>query len=140
MLLTAANQIPNADAEAAPRRFWSSIIPIEQAMAAPMGPPEIAINVVANHGRWVVECPDCSEAQMACATDHRFMCNLCANVAVEGMWRAVVWPEEHGEIDRLLSVRPIANQNWLPGETVDDLVAEGQADEPVTPESSEEGT
>src|SRR5687767_417899 len=105
MLLTAANQIPGADAESAPRRFWASIIPLKQAMAAPLGPPEIAINVYANHGRWIVECPDCSEAQMACATDYRFMCNQCANVAVEGMWRPVVWPEEHAEIDAVLTER-----------------------------------
>lgn len=123
-LLTAADQIPGATAEAAPRRYWSSITPMERAMAAALGPAATAVKVYANHGRWVVECPDCHSAQMACVTDRRFMCEVCANVTVGGMWRPVTWPEERIEIDEILSARPLGNQNWLPGETVADLLAE----------------
>lgn len=135
-LLTVADQVPpaaraGAAAEWAPRRYWSSITPIEQAMAAPLGPPEIAVSVYANHGRWVVECPDCSGAQMASPDDPRFMCTICANVAVEGMWRPVTWPTEAVAIDDVLSARPLLNRNWIPGETLDDLAAEEPAPAPI---------
>jgi len=134
MLMTVAHQVPpqrriGSEAEWAPRAYWDQLNPVsvEQAMAALPGPPEIAISVYANHGRWVVECPDCRGAQMASAEDRRFMCHECANVAVEGLWRAVVWPEDHAEIDAALSGRPMVNRNWFPGETLDEL----RAEEPV---------
>lgn len=113
-------------ADFAPSRYWSAPVPLADAMESQLGPAEIAIPVYANHGRWVVECPDCAGAQIASAADHRFMCTVCANVAVDGLWRPVVWPEECAEIDAALAWRPTVNQNWLPGETVDDLVAEAQ--------------
>jgi hypothetical protein len=118
-------------AAAATARYWRAPVSLADAMAAEPGPPEIAIAVYANHGRWIAECPDCREAQIASATDYRFMCNGCANVAVGGLWRAVVWPEEHAEIDAALSSRPRVHQNWLPGETLEDLVAEAQSAEGV---------
>lgn len=124
MLLTAEDQVPGGGAEAIPAAYWSSVIPLDNALAAPLGPPEIAVPAYANHGRWIAECPDCSGAQMASPSDYRFMCNLCANVAVGGAWRPVTWPEERDSIEALLIERPLANQNWTPGETLDDLADE----------------
>ena len=111
-------------ADFAPCAYWSAPVPLAQAMAARVGPAEIAVAVYANHGRWIAECPDCSGAQIASANDYRFMCTTCANVAVEGLWRPVVWPEETVAIDEVLSARPVVNQNWTPGETLADLAAE----------------
>lgn len=123
-------EVTDQSAESATVPYWRAPVPLGEAMAARLGPAEIAVAVYANHGRWIVECPDCRGAQIASAVDHRFMCCECANAAVGGLWRAVVWPEEHAEIDRALSVRPLENQNWSPGETLEDLEAEAQAAEP----------
>lgn len=86
--------------------------------------PFASIAVYINHGRWIAECPDCHGAQLACRTDHRFLCNDCGNIAVEGLWRPVDWPANPGAIEEALDMRPLANQNWVPGQTVDDLLAE----------------
>lgn len=119
-------------AEFAPSSYWSAPVPLNEAMTAPLGPPEIAVSVYANHGRWIVECPECAGAQIASANDPRFMCTVCANVATEGMWRPVIWPDEAVAIDQVLTARPdVATQNWTPGETVDDLLAEQQEGEAV---------
>lgn len=124
-------EVIDEGADFAPCAYWSAPVPLADALAAPLAPAELAIHVYANQGRWIAECPDCRGAQIASATDYRFMCTVCANVAVEGLWRPVIWPEEHAEIDAVLADRPQVNQNWLPGETVADLEAENLAAEAV---------
>lgn len=74
--------------------------------------------VYVNEGRWVVDCPDCGGAQLACVTDRRLMCVLCANEAIGGLWRPTVMPPAAGKIEQLLALRPIQNQNWAPGEPI----------------------
>ena len=81
--------------------------------------PTATVAAYVNHGRWVVECPDCHGAQLACKTDHRFLCDECGNVAVGNRWRPVEWPGNAAQIDRMLTNRPIAHQNWSPGEAVE---------------------
>lgn len=92
-----------------------------------VGPPETAIHVYVNDGRWIAECPDCHGAQLACRTDHRFLCNECGNIVVGNKWRRVVWPLEADAIEAALSRRLRANQNWYPWETIEDLLAENAA-------------
>lgn len=99
--------------------------PVWEHLGNGVGPPETAIHAYVNHGRWIAECPDCHGAQLACRTDHRFLCNECGNVAVDNKWRRVVWPLDAAEIEAALTGRPRANQNWNPGETVEDLLVEG---------------
>lgn len=79
-----------------------------------------------NHGRWVVDCPDCNNAQLACRTDRRFMCNDCGNIALGGLWRPVEWPANPQAIETVLESRPMENQNWVPGETVQMLAADNK--------------
>lgn len=105
---------------------WTAPVPAAQAFAAGMGPRSTAIAAYVNHGRWVVECPDCAGAQMACPDDRRFMCNNCANALNGGFWRLVAWPKDRDKIEALLRPRPIENQHWRPGETVVDLKAENK--------------
>jgi hypothetical protein len=112
---------PERGAEWVPRTTWLSPEPIEKAMSAKAAPAGASIPVVANEGRWVVECPDCGGAQLACGTDRRFMCNECGNVAVEGMWRRVTWPADADEIAVELDQRPEVNRHWVPGESLEDL-------------------
>lgn len=115
---------PERGAELAPRMFWMApTTPMFDADVAPDSP----LLVYLNHGRWIAECPDCHGAQLACWTDHRFMCNECGNVTVGGLWRATVWPADRAGIEAVCSQRPEINQNWLPGETVAALKAESAA-------------
>jgi hypothetical protein len=80
-----------------------------------------------NHGRWLVSCPWCPSAQNASRQDHRFFCTECANRAAGGQWITVVWPDNAGEIERLLGRRTDrAQRNWTPGETVEGLAAENR--------------
>jgi hypothetical protein len=89
--------------------------------------PDASVPVSVNHGRWVVDCPDCAGAQLACRTDHRFMCNVWGNVVFGGLSRGVDGPADADRIEALLLQRRPANQNWVPGETVDDLLGENLA-------------
>jgi hypothetical protein len=81
--------------------------------------------VTANAGRWIVVCPYCASGQYAAATDHRFIC--VPGCGSGGNWLPVEWPEDQSDIEAALEPRPLENQNWLPGETVDDLLAENAA-------------
>lgn len=79
--------------------------------------PEAAVPAYVNHGRWVVDCPDCRNAQLACKTDPRFMCNECGNVAVGSLWRPVIWPANVQGVESMLQNRPVENQNWEPAQS-----------------------
>lgn len=79
--------------------------------------PDATIQAYLNWGRWVVDCPDCRNAQLACRTDPRFMCNECGNVASGKLWRPVEWPPNVQAIETLLQNRPVENQNWTPSES-----------------------
>lgn len=83
-----------------------------------------ALKVYVNHGRWIAECPDCHGAQLACRSDHRFLCIDCGNIAVGNLWRAVHWPADPDGIEEALRHRPLENQNWDHPQTVEDLRAE----------------
>ena len=103
---------------------------------APLNPPadrvvsDEALPVYVNHGRWVVDCPNCNSAQLASRSDRRFWCVDCRNVWVQGKWVMVTWPSAADEaaIESVLDRRPHArNANWRPGESVADLIAENTA-------------
>lgn len=81
-----------------------------------------------NGGRWLVHCPfvGCNGAQYASFQDRRFWCVDCENRAVVGQWVEVVWPSNIEDIERALEVRPLHSRHWLPGETIDDLIAQNQ--------------
>lgn len=97
-------------------------VTLEQALSAAVAPASEAVHAVINHGRWVVACPACGGAQLGCPNDQRFMCNECANVAIGGLWRRVVWPKKATEIASLIAERAnLAMQNYDPGETLTEL-------------------
>lgn len=133
--VTAAS-VPSARHANGALAFWRAATPVEVALKAKVGGAKIAIHVQANHGRWLVECPDCGDSQYAVRDDRRFMCCNCANAEVGGLWRPVTWPRDYRAIEELLDARmnPI-HRNWLPGETVADLEREGHGhpEEPTDP-------
>ena len=76
-----------------------------------------------NHGRWLVMCPSCLSSEFLFG-DKLFFCSQCRNQGNGGQLYKVTLPTKRKEIEALLGKRPIVNQNWLPGEKVEDLEAE----------------
>lgn len=89
--------------------------------------PANAVRIEANHGRWVARCPRpwCTNAIALNPGDTQFECAAadgCGQVA------DVIWPPDPAAIEALLLMRPVpATRNWLPGETLADLIAENAA-------------
>jgi hypothetical protein len=74
-----------------------------------------------NWGRWVVRCPRCPSAQQVTPGDKGFRCDDCEAVDLI-LWPA---PDMIRGVARLLGMRrDPSKQNWLPYETLDDLMVE----------------
>lgn len=75
----------------------------------------------ANWGRWVSECGGlhCRNAWQVEPGETSWACYLCGSV------NDVRWPNDPAAIEYLLSLRPdVITRNWVPGETIQDLIAE----------------
>ena len=78
-----------------------------------------------NHGRWVAECATkyCTEAHLVEPGD-RFVCANCDRSY------DVVFPDAKHLIDAALERRVVPEtRNWVPGETVQDLIVENEQHE-----------
>lgn len=77
--------------------------------------------------RSIIAC-ECGGAQLASRDDRRFFCVACLNEKQGGKWRPVTWPKKKDAdaIEAQLRPRMTENANWLPGESVADLVAENE--------------
>ena len=80
-----------------------------------------------NYGSWIVRCPYCPSAEYASETDPHFICTDCGNAANGFAWHPVTFPTAQPAIEAALTVREQKRQNWLPGQTVADLIAENAA-------------
>lgn len=69
-----------------------------------------------NWGRWIVECT-CGAGLLVTGTGV-CRCREC------GLRHQVSLPVERREVERLCAKRAPANRNWLPGESVANLIAE----------------
>jgi hypothetical protein len=110
---------------------FAEVVPLRLAMV-PLDPTAgtggSPVAVRADHGRWIVTCPDCNGAQATHPADKRFLCNECGNVGNARLFRPVVWPKDPEKIGELLDARAdVTLRNWSPGETVADLTAENDA-------------
>ena len=80
------------------------------------------MNAYVNHGRWVVDCdtPGCTGAsRVQPPVEQAVVCDNCHQPST------VTYPEYWLQIDTVLARRVVPQtRNWLPGETVDDLVSE----------------
>jgi hypothetical protein len=80
----------------------------------------------ANHGRWVADCSHVAYCDAAAHLDRfqdGFICEC-------GRGTTVVWPSGDvvAGVERLLGMRPNPkNRNWMPGETLTDLMWENGA-------------
>jgi len=89
-------------------------------------------------GLWIADCPDCGAAGMVWVETPVFMCQVCWNGRIGGLWRGVEFPVERGEIEDILEARLLPQeQNWT-SETLDELRAENvQHGRPVSARSAE---
>lgn len=77
-----------------------------------------------NHGRWVVGCPWCPNAQLGDPTAPEFLCNECLNDGT-GKWVTVDYPDAVDDIEAVLAGRKrLENRNWRPGQSVGELQKE----------------
>jgi hypothetical protein len=105
-------------------RWCPALVNVPMPDDARRGDAASALAVRVNHGRWVIDCPDCGGAQLACRTDPRFFCTDCGNAAVGGAWRPVRWPADAAGVEAALGARPLGLQNWTEDEPVGLLRAE----------------
>lgn len=78
----------------------------------------------ANWGRWVARCPAglCTNAVQLERWQQRFE---CAGPGSCSWTSPLTWPADPESIEVLLAMRPDAHtRNWLPGETLQDLLQE----------------
>jgi hypothetical protein len=69
-----------------------------------------------NHGRWVADCP-CNGAELV-GPGEDMVCGSCGTIS------SVDFPDTAADIEKVLGLRDPYNQNWHPGETVDELTAQ----------------
>lgn len=79
-----------------------------------------------DHGRWIVDCPDCKGAECVTLDDPVFMCLSCGNEAIEGKLYKVKFPPsaKRSKVEALLVERPLYAQNWRPEESINQLKKE----------------
>ena len=82
-----------------------------------------------NHGRWVAECGNCETAVVVDDGDLFFWCPRCGSGDV---WTPIALPSDRSDIEAQLLRRngwrgTGKTRNWVPGETVADLIAENRA-------------
>jgi hypothetical protein len=88
----------------------------------------------ANWGRWLARCPRplCTNALVLEVGEPMF---VCAGLGGCGITAELIWPADPQAIEALLAMRPVSRtQNWVPGESLEDLVAENLAHDIVPPE------
>lgn len=82
---------------------------------------------------WIVECPDCKSADIVWFDEgkpdraHPQMCINCLNAAVGYKWRSITVPRAASRrgIESVLRARPLPHtRNWLPHETLENLIEE----------------
>lgn len=116
-----------------PRTYMHKLgykVPALAAVAADADPLPAEVR----HGVWIALCP-CGQIREGVYgggvvwVDRPYVwCPLCRNKATGRRWRPVVLPAERMAIEAVLSVRPDAEtQNWQPGESVADLLADNAA-------------
>jgi len=84
---------------------------------------DITLEARIEHARWIVDCPNCNNAEFA-FEDNLFLCSSCQNSDINGEIRQVEMPKDRSDIENILGKRKIVNRHWYPNETIDKLQAE----------------
>lgn len=100
---------------------------LQQRRIARTWPSDRTVHARVNHGRWVTDCLACSQSVFT-HPDWRIAC--CGECGAT--YRDVQFPEHIHEITALLLQRPDrTKQNWEPGESIEQLVAENDQHSPI---------
>lgn len=94
-----------------------------------------AVYAEANWGRWIANCPRpfCTNAMGLERGQELFVCADACDAC--GQTAAIIWPADPDAIEALLGFRPVRRtQNWLPSETLEDLLAENVEHDVFPPE------
>ncbi len=107
-------------------RWWGGVLPKWDTRG------EVAAFV--NHSRWIAKCPYCAGALTVGLDEPIFYCVECGMQAngggpgQPGYAMDVIFPRFWQDIEAVLLLRPDpATRNWLPHETIDDLIQENIA-------------
>lgn len=87
-----------------------------------------------HRGTWIARCPapHCWSAMAVVLGQPEFVCQGAGSC---GASAPISWPRDPEAIAAVLRMRPDStNQNWLPGETLQDLLTENAANECLPPE------
>jgi hypothetical protein len=79
----------------------------------------LSLVMAINHGRWVVDCPECHGGVTTFLDAPEARCWTCGAI-----FRHVVWPDRRRDIERVLLQRLPIHRNWTPTETLDQLIAD----------------
>lgn len=83
-------------------------------------PCDLPVQARVNHGRWLTDCPNCKGGALTHPVWKVACCGECGCVM-----RIVEFPENVSAIEVVLLARSTRDvQNWVPGETVTDLLRE----------------
>ena len=100
--------------------------PTKLALSTAIDQPKIYGTI--NQGRWIVCCPFCNGAELGDPAIPYFACRCCGNERVAGRFIKVIYPDNWREIENALLYRPRhVDMNWLPHESLDDLLEENRA-------------
>lgn len=75
-----------------------------------------------NHGRWVIDC-ECGAGNVCDPEWSQIPCIACGRIHT-----VVIYPADRDAIEQALDVRDsVRTRNWMPGESVDYLLADNAA-------------
>ena len=94
---------------------------------------DITIPVWMSWGKWVAKCPRpgchnaeqigrCDDGTVGGLTGTSFTCRRSHDGC--GLQCGVDWPDNVDDIEFMTRSRPVAARNWLPGESIEDLMKE----------------
>ena len=89
---------------------------------------EMPLEARVDHGRWIVDCPDCSGAEYVWDDVLLMQCCSCWNQGVGRKWRRVSITPQRPQIESILKARPqTENRNWRSDESLTKLRGENRA-------------
>lgn len=105
------------------------LIPLPSDVAEDAAPALARVDVYQRVARWIADCPACGFGR-ACMYvwlegPLAMFCVACGNADIGHRWRSVLVPTNYREIERMLLARADpTTRNWLPGESMDELLSE----------------
>jgi hypothetical protein len=131
-------EAPGPEHHEAPRVYgptWPEV-PYSPREPEPVDPAAVPLRARVYRNQWIVDCPDCHNAEFAWPDTPWFMCSDCLNGMTAHAWRPVQFPADRVQIEATLRARRLpSTRNWDWSESLADLKREnrehGDAEEAV---------